>query len=895
MEGLISSASGFASHTAEFMRAAVAFNFVVGVILVLLGCIRFGLIANLLSWPVMSGFTSGAACIIIASQLPTIFGITVPKEDIFYRRIYRVGQYISTTHWPTLLFSAVCFVILWKGRAVKVRGYQLPKSTPLPLVLIAITILLSWSIGFEKIGIKTVGSVPSMLPAPSLPPLAGPAEFLKLLPNAAVMAIINYVQTISVGLVLGKQVGENIDPDQELMALGVSSLFGSCFSSFPACASWTRSAVQHQANPSTPMITVFTGVSVLIATVTLTPVFSFIPQSALSAVILAAAIHLISFDDFRLTFQNGIEDFIQLLVTLVVILVSDLTYGILAGVIMSLLLILYRTFTPRLTELGKLPGTSVWVFTGRYPQAVTIPNVVVLRFDGELNFSNTRPLMTTLTRLLQMHTRSQTLPLSPIPQPPHIQDDAHAGTSIELSEQVHDNMEPPASHSTPKRPAAAPADVPATAITTPKLVAAVTSRTNTPHRTPGFGPAIQQFDLAAAEGFAQLPKLSLPAEIRSATTDDVAKRSRTNTSTSVKGLVVVTSQCAEDGVFINNPVTQSMSGTSRTRLDDGSKGAKRVATTDEFAYTANTTSQVPPSTTLPSDDHYPAVVELGRIRATRASSAVGASDVFMPAAVAAINASSTANLRKRREVYAVASDTTNKHAGVLVNDHRHDDRDDNEVHTPFIGRADTEAPAAASADGASHHQAGSDRLNRFPSHAIADPENVKLRAVILDCIRVVAMDGTACKELIDTMRAYKRAGVPLLLAGVPGPVRDRIEKFLITYTKLSGSANRSASTQQPPSTASSSSLSAQQASGSVARTTSKRAANGSGAGMAEGDEEEENEEAMGIDAAALRLLSIESAIVYLEEVSACNSSTQTWKRMVSPGTHTTIQSTASPV
>lgn len=398
---LVAGLTAAAPQSAEFTRVTTALTSVVGVVLLVLAFFRFGFVTSLLSWPTMSGFASGAALVILASQLPDLLGLAVPKEEAFYRRIFVAAQNIGTARWRTIIISFVCILVLRFAKLIKIRGRSLPPKTPLPLFLVALFVLLSWALDFRDLGIKTVGPIPATLPAPSLPPLASGAEFVSMIPAALVLGLINYVQTISVELVFGKKVGEQINPTTELVALGAMSLGGSCFQCHAVCGGFTRTALQHQAGAKTPAAIALTGLFVLVATLALTPILRYLPTPVLASIIAVAASQLVNVADAKVMWQSSAADFLQLLATVIGVLALGIDKGILVGIGVSLVQLLYRSFAPRLTELGRLPGTETWVARYRYPQAACEPGVLVLRLDGELHFGNMAPLMQRLSTALK--------------------------------------------------------------------------------------------------------------------------------------------------------------------------------------------------------------------------------------------------------------------------------------------------------------------------------------------------------------------------------------------------------------------------------------------------------------------------------------------------------------
>lgn len=368
MQGMVSALTDAPLRSVEFTRVTNAFGFVVGVTLVLFSMLRVGIIANLLSWPVMSGFTTGAAITIIASQLQPFFGLKLPREDNTLLKLYQTLKNLPSTRWQVVLIASICLVAIYYAKRVAIRGWRLPAKTPVALIVVLIAVGVSYAGHFEAAGIPVVGDIPTNLPTPGLPPLTDAAEFVQMLPSAVLLGIINYVQTVSVELVLARKVGEVINPTTELLALGTSGVVGSFFSAHAICGGFTRSAVQHQAGAKTPLTILFTAVMMLLCTVAVSPLFHHLPNATLAAMIIAAAVQLINISEMRTMWRNAKGDVSQALVTIAFVVGLGLEKGIMAGVALSMLLIVYRALTPRITALGRLPHTQVWVATYRYPQ-----------------------------------------------------------------------------------------------------------------------------------------------------------------------------------------------------------------------------------------------------------------------------------------------------------------------------------------------------------------------------------------------------------------------------------------------------------------------------------------------------------------------------------------------
>lgn len=211
----------------EFVRLAMAVTFVAGCVQVAMGLLRFGFVANFLSWPVMSGFTSAAAAIIFGSQVPHVFGLAVPKAPSFHQQMANCVAALPDLHGPTLALSVASLAFLFGAKAVRLNGRPLPRWFPAQLILVVAGITLSYVFDLQgSMGVAVVGDIPAGLPSAAMP-IQSWDEFTALLPGAAVLSIVSYVGAISLAVVFAKEVKETVDANKELVALGLACMVGS--------------------------------------------------------------------------------------------------------------------------------------------------------------------------------------------------------------------------------------------------------------------------------------------------------------------------------------------------------------------------------------------------------------------------------------------------------------------------------------------------------------------------------------------------------------------------------------------------------------------------------------------------------------------------------------------
>ena len=381
-----------------YWALAITLAFISGFMLLLMGLLRLGFLANFLSHPVISGFITASALLIAAGQLKVIFGIRVEGQS-FPELMLGLLQQASQTHGLTAVIglSTVAF-LFWARRGLKPLlsrlglGLRLADglSRAAPVAGIAIAALLTWAGQWQDQGVRIVGTVPQ-----GLPPLTLPSWDFSLWQQLAVPAllisVVGFVESVSVGQTLAAKRRQRIVPDRELVALGASNLGAGLTGGFPVTGGFARSVVNFDAGAQTPAAGIFTAVGILLAALLLTPALYYVPQATLSATIVVAVLSLVDLRILRSTWAYSRSDFSAVVVTLLVTLTVGVETGLVAGVVLSLLLYLYKTSRPHIAEVGLLPGTEHFRNVLRHPVR-TSAHVASLRVDESLYFANARVL-----------------------------------------------------------------------------------------------------------------------------------------------------------------------------------------------------------------------------------------------------------------------------------------------------------------------------------------------------------------------------------------------------------------------------------------------------------------------------------------------------------------------
>lgn len=367
-----------------YVAYALSMALMVGIFQLSLGVLRLGVLVDFLSHPVVIGFTNAAAIIIATSQLSKIFGVVnFEKGEHQYETIWNVIVAASTdTHMLTLGMGLLAITIM----------ALMKKFTPkLPNVLVAvvITTILSWSMGFVDQGGRVVGVVPDEIPLPSLPQGVDWHVLAQLITTAIVIAVIGFMEAISIAKAMASQTRQRLDPNQELIGQGLGNLVSGIFQGYAVSGSFSRSAVNISAGAKTGFSAVVTGLVVCITLLFLTPLLYHLPQATLAAVIMMAVVNLVKIEPiiyaWRVQPHDGIVAIVTFLLTLVV--APHLETGIVVGVILSLVLFLYRTMRPRISVLSRDPDGTLR--DADVQKLATCDNISLIRFDGPLYFANT--------------------------------------------------------------------------------------------------------------------------------------------------------------------------------------------------------------------------------------------------------------------------------------------------------------------------------------------------------------------------------------------------------------------------------------------------------------------------------------------------------------------------
>lgn len=382
--------------THAYWQIAITLAFLSGLILLALGLLRLGFLANFLSHSVVSGFITASALLIAANQFKTVMGVRVDGDNFFVLLKNLLAQ---ATHTHALTFLVGIGTL---GFLFLTRHYLKPNLIRLgvpptiadivgkacPVIAIGLTTGLTWGLSWDQAGIKVVGFVPQSLP-PVTAPLWDISLWSTLFVPALLISIVGFVESVSVGQTLAARKRQRIEPNQELVALGACNLSAAFTGGFPVTGGFARSVVNADSGARTPAAGFMTALGIALTSLLLTPVLFYLPHVTLAATIIIAVLSLVDFKIFIHTWHFARSDFYAAAATLLGTLGFGVEAGLIVGVLLSIGLHLYKTSEPHIAEVGLVPGTEHFRNVTRH-HVMTSPIVLCLRIDESLYFANAR-------------------------------------------------------------------------------------------------------------------------------------------------------------------------------------------------------------------------------------------------------------------------------------------------------------------------------------------------------------------------------------------------------------------------------------------------------------------------------------------------------------------------
>lgn len=367
---------------ADYIAAVTMVTLLVGVIQVSLGVLRAGFLINFVSQAVVSGFTSAAAIVIALTQIKHILGINLNGGHSSVSLVFEAARRIGETHWPTLALGLAAAAVLF---LFKKKWPRFPSA-----LLVAVTgTLVVYLLRLEKHGVEIVGAVHRGLPGVSVPSVRL-TSLLTLLPDALVIVFVGFMESIAVAQWIASRERYRVDANREFVGLGLANMVSSLLSGYTVTGGFSRTAVNYRAGAKTPFAAIVTAAIVLLTLLLLTPLFHYLPNAILGAVIVVAVSGLIDVGEAVRLFRVKKVDGWTLVVTFAVTLTVGIHEGILSGILLSLVLFVARSSRPHTAVLGYVEEQDAYHDRKRYPKATDYPEMIMIRVDASLYFANAR-------------------------------------------------------------------------------------------------------------------------------------------------------------------------------------------------------------------------------------------------------------------------------------------------------------------------------------------------------------------------------------------------------------------------------------------------------------------------------------------------------------------------
>lgn len=397
------------SNEAEVLQAklefAMAVTFAAGCVQLLLGCMRLGFLTVYLSDPLVSGFTTGAACHVFTSQIKHIFGIKTGRYYGALKLVYTYRDFfvnIPTTNSVTLIASLVCIVLL-----VVIKEYindnpkikpRLKMPVPIELIVVVLGTVISHFVRLEEIyQVDIVGQVPLGIPLPKVQQFFYLSDVLS---DSIALGIVAFAISVSMAKILAKKHDYEIDSNQELVAYGVINITCSFFSSFCAAASLSRSLVQDAVGGRTQVAGLVSSALLLVVLLVLGTYFESLPNCVLAAIIVVALKGMFKqFAELRRLWHISVIDFAVWLITFLATVLLDVDLGLLVGVIFGLLTVIIRSQRPYVCLLGQVQGTDLYKDITVIKAAEELEHIKIVRFESGLFFANSEYFKNSIYKL----------------------------------------------------------------------------------------------------------------------------------------------------------------------------------------------------------------------------------------------------------------------------------------------------------------------------------------------------------------------------------------------------------------------------------------------------------------------------------------------------------------
>ncbi len=378
--------------SAQYISLTASLALVVGLLFSLFGLLKMGWVANFIPIPVMKGFVQGLIWLTIIGQVPKIFGLDGSRGD-FWQKFIHLIRYLPQLHLTTTLvgLSSILLLLLFKRYFSKLPGALLT-------VIISIAIMRFFHL--EQQGVKVISSIATGMPSLKLP-FFSLDNLDAMIAGALAIVLVGYAESLGAAKTAAEKFGEEIDANQELISYGISNLASSFSSGFVVVGSLSKTSVAIDGGAISQVSSIVHSLLVVLTLLFLMPLFSDLPHATLSAIVIEAMLGLSNLNYLkRLRLISSLEFGIAM-ASFLAVLFLDVLPGISLGVVLSLLWLLDRATNPGSAILGKLPDEEMYRDIARHPEALTIPGLLIFRFNSSLFFPNANNFRSNLLEAIQ--------------------------------------------------------------------------------------------------------------------------------------------------------------------------------------------------------------------------------------------------------------------------------------------------------------------------------------------------------------------------------------------------------------------------------------------------------------------------------------------------------------
>lgn len=367
------------TESQEYLDLTFTLALMVGVIFIIFGLLRLGWVANFMATPVLKGFIQGLALVIIVSQLPTLFRVE-GGDGNFFVELWAVITQLPGANVATTIIGLSSLVILFTFK-------RFAPKWPAAFITVILAILATTIFNLTDYGVSVVGTVDAGLPTLGLPD-ATLEQLASLIPGALAIVLVGYAQSYGMAKTAAETTGEELDTNQEMFAYGVSNAASGLSSGFVVGGSLSRTSTITGAGGRTQMPSLVNAGLVILTLLFLMPLFQNLPNATLAAIVIQAMTNLIIPGYFPRLYRISRPEFWYSLVTFAGELFLGILPGVLVGVIVSLGALIRRGTRPGTAVIGRMPDKETYRDISLYPEAETVPGLLIYRFDSALFFSN---------------------------------------------------------------------------------------------------------------------------------------------------------------------------------------------------------------------------------------------------------------------------------------------------------------------------------------------------------------------------------------------------------------------------------------------------------------------------------------------------------------------------